>query len=336
MKWNCYVVLLFRRKKKEFAIESHTKRNNSVYILLDRNQSPFVDGHQVSCQIQFFLLVRVRIRITPNHKLSKSLKLKRTNYPETQASESLPILAPESELVSPAGPLLDRLEALQRRHRVPKQQPATTISRWAQPSLPFPGTETKHKRKHRSASRNSTEFPAKKGLGQGWKGHLREEFRQEFRRHPETSVGFAGGGGGRRRSLSEGRIISSSCLLGALPSWPVWWLMTCLLAKLEAMRQRAGRWLAQRLRHRQDLWWSWGGQITVLTLQLHLMANEGCGHQLGVGRMMSCGSSEVFVYILREKWIGCPQSKNLKKNRINNFGIIWCHLVWCDIKPAKN
>ena len=117
------------QKKKEFAIESHTKRNNSVYILLDRNQSPFVDGHQVSCQIQFFLLVRVRIRITPNHKLSKSLKLKRTNYPETQASESLPILAPESELVSPAGPLLDRLEALQRRHRVPKQQPATTISR---------------------------------------------------------------------------------------------------------------------------------------------------------------------------------------------------------------
>ena len=44
-----------------------------------------------------------------------------------------------------------------------------------------------------------------------------------------------------------------------------------------------------------------GGQITDLTLQLHLMANDGCGHQLGVGRMMSCGSSEVFVYILREK-----------------------------------
>jgi len=159
MKWNCYVVLLFR-KKKEFAIESHTKRNNSVYILLDRNQSPFLDGHQFSCQIQFFLLVRLRIRFTPNHKLSKSQKLKRTNYPETQASESLPILAPESELVSPAGPLLDRLEALQRRHRVPKQQ--------------------------------------------------REEFRQEFRRHPETSVGFA-----RRRA----KAVWEEDYIDFLPSW---------------------------------------------------------------------------------------------------------------------
>ena len=57
----------------------------------------------------------------------------------------------------------------------------------------------------------------KKGLEQGWKGHLREEFRQEFRRHPETSVGFAGGGG---RSLSERRIISISCLLGHPRRWP--------------------------------------------------------------------------------------------------------------------
>jgi hypothetical protein len=43
----------------------------------------------------------------------------------------------------------------------------------------------------------------KKGLGQGWKGHSREEFRQEFRRHPGTSAGFAGGGGGGGRGLSE-------------------------------------------------------------------------------------------------------------------------------------
>jgi len=114
------------QKKKKNLLFNPTPSEISLYLLLDRNQSPFLDGHQFSCQIQFFLLVRLRIRFTPNHKLSKSQKLKRTNYPEIQASESLPILAPESELVSPAGPLLDRLEALQRRHRVPKQQPATT------------------------------------------------------------------------------------------------------------------------------------------------------------------------------------------------------------------
>jgi hypothetical protein len=41
-----------------------------------------------------------------------------------RGAESLPILAPEAELICPAGPLLDRLEALQRWHGIPEEQSA--------------------------------------------------------------------------------------------------------------------------------------------------------------------------------------------------------------------
>jgi hypothetical protein len=53
------------------------------------------------------------------------MKLKQiTNDPKKKASESLPVLAPEAELICPAGPLLDRLEALQRWHGIPEQRSA--------------------------------------------------------------------------------------------------------------------------------------------------------------------------------------------------------------------
>jgi hypothetical protein len=62
---------------------------------------------------------------------------------------SLPVFAPEPELISPAGPLLDRFEALQRRHRIPEQQPAAeqqademSLAGTAQHSLLLPETET--------------------------------------------------------------------------------------------------------------------------------------------------------------------------------------------------
>ena len=41
--------------------------------------------------------------------------------PKIKARGSVPILAPKPELIGPAGPLLDRLEALQRRHGIPEQ-----------------------------------------------------------------------------------------------------------------------------------------------------------------------------------------------------------------------
>jgi len=50
--------------------------------------------------------------------------LKQINHPKKKDSESLPILAPEAELICPAGPLLDRLETLQRWHGIPEQQSA--------------------------------------------------------------------------------------------------------------------------------------------------------------------------------------------------------------------
>jgi hypothetical protein len=56
-------------------------------------------------------------------------KRKNENYSKIRASGSVPILAPKPELIGPAGPLLDGLEALQRRHSIAEQNPAAqTIS----------------------------------------------------------------------------------------------------------------------------------------------------------------------------------------------------------------
>jgi len=66
-----------------------------------------------------------------------------------KASESLPILAPEAELICPAWPLLDRLEALQRWHGIPEQQPAIKSNQTTDEPSTYsllPGTETKHNR----------------------------------------------------------------------------------------------------------------------------------------------------------------------------------------------
>jgi hypothetical protein len=115
-----------------------------------------------------------------------------TRHPSEQmkprGAESLPILAPEAELICPAGPLLDRLEALQRWHGIPEQQSAIE-SNWTTDE-PSTAVFQEHRRPHHKSPgtrKAPPKFQARKAAwaGMEWKGgHLREEFRQELDRHP--------------------------------------------------------------------------------------------------------------------------------------------------------
>jgi hypothetical protein len=101
------------------------------------------------------------------YQLLTNCKRKNENYSKIRASGLIPVLAPEPELIGPAGPLLDRLEALHRRHSVPEQNPAAqTISDRVDQA---------------GAWLIQPELQAKQVGG----NHLREKFRQQLDRHLE-------------------------------------------------------------------------------------------------------------------------------------------------------
>jgi hypothetical protein len=114
------------------------------------------------------------------------------------AEGGLPVLAPEAEHVRVVGARLHRLEALERRHGVPEQQP----------EKPRSGERERERKeaKRKSAEFRGEEVGSQQDLGDEFPQHLRWSGRKA-RRFPVRACGIEEGGWGKEGGGGEG----SSC-----------------------------------------------------------------------------------------------------------------------------